>query len=134
MARVVAPGGRIMIVEPDLDASMIDCDDLRIAGAVRRQLAAGTRNPDIGRRLRRLLLAAGLEILEISGVAHTVTSLQFAVDSFHLFDNLDGAVAAGEVTADSAREWRKWIEAADASRRFCFAPVLFRALATKTPR
>jgi SAM-dependent methyltransferase len=133
MARVLVPGGRVAIVEPDHDALMIDSDNLKVARAVRRQGAAGLRNPDIGRRLRRLLLASGLELLRLSGMAFPV-SLQTAVDHLHLFGHLESAVKAGDIDANEANEWRIWLERADAVDRFFFAPVLFQAVAKKPLR
>jgi ubiquinone/menaquinone biosynthesis C-methylase UbiE len=67
MARVLAPGGRMAIVEPDHDALIIDSDDLDIARAVRLHLTQPLQNPDIGRRRRRYLIESGLEILDLSG-------------------------------------------------------------------
>ena len=134
MARVLVPGGRVAIVEPDHDALMIDSDNLKVARALRRLGTAGLRNPDIGRRLRRLLLSSGPEILRLSGMAFPVTSLQTAVDQFHLLDHLESAVKAGDVDADEANEWRKWLETADAADRFFVAPVLFHAVAKKPLR
>ena len=133
MARVLVPGGRVAIVEPDHDALMIDSDNLKVARTVRRQVTAGLRNPDIGRRLRRLLLASGLELLRLSGMAFPV-SLQTAVDHLHLFGHLESAVKAGDIDANEANEWRIWLERADAVDRFFFAPVLFQAVAKKPLR
>jgi SAM-dependent methyltransferase len=133
MARVLIPGGRIAIAEPDFDAFMIDSDNLDIARSVRGRMTAGLRNPDIGRRLRRLLLESRLDIVRLSGVARPMASLQMAVDQFHLLDHLDSAVKAGEVGADEAREWRSWVEATDAAGRGFIAGVLFQAIAIKRP-
>jgi SAM-dependent methyltransferase len=131
VSRVLVPGGLVAIVEPDFDAVMIDSDNLDVARAVRRRWAAAVRNPDIGRRLRRLLLESGLELVRLSGAAVPITSLQVAVDQFHFLDHLEPAVQAGEVDADDAREWRKWIETADAADRLFIAPILFQAIAKK---
>lgn len=131
MARVLKPGGRVAIVEPDFDALMLDSDDLEVARAVRRQLTGSLRNPDIGRRLLRLLLEAGLEPLDLSVTARLMPSLQVAIDQFGLFDQLDAVVKAGHVTAEKARRWRDSLEAADASGGLFIAGVLVRALATK---
>ena len=131
MTRVLVPGGRIAIVEPDFDAMMIDSDNLDIADAVRRRLTARLRNPDIGRRLRRLLLASRLELLRLSGMAFPVTSLQTADDQFNLLDRLDEAVKVGEVGVEEANQWRGWLQAADEANRLFVAPVLFQAIARK---
>ena len=131
MARVLSPGGRLAIAEPDFDALMIDSDDLATSTAVRRRLIARLRHPDIGRRLRRLVLDAGLRLAEASGEARPVPSLQHAADQFHLLEHLDGAVAAGEVTPAAATAWREELEAASATGRLFVSPVLFRVLAAK---
>ena len=132
MARVLAPDGRLAIIEPDHDAFMIDSEDRAIAGAVRRHLTAGLRNPDVGRRLRRLLLDAGLEVMSISGRARPLPNLQYANSQFHLFDHLEAAVAANEVDAQEAAAWRRWVEGADASKDLFIAPILFHVVATKS--
>ena len=131
MARVLKPGGRVAIIEPDFDSLMIDSDDLEVARAVRRELSDGLRNPDIGRRLHRLLVDYGLQPLDVMVMARNMPSLTVVVDSFGLFDHLDNAVRAGSVTAEAAGRWRTWLEAADASGRLFIAGILVRALATK---
>jgi len=131
MTRVLAPGGRVGISEPDFDAVMIDSDDLEIARAVRRHLADALRNPDIGRRLRRLLLDAGLEILHLAGTIRSMPDLETVVHQFHLRDHLDSAVRAGDVGRDWGEAWWRGLEAADAAGRFFIGGVLYRAVATK---
>ena len=131
MTRVLAPGGRVGISEPDFDAVMIDSDDLEIARAVRRHLAGALRNPDIGRRLRRLLLDAGLEILHLAGTIRSMPDLETVVHQFHLRDHLDSAVRAGDVGRDRGEAWWRGLEAADAAGRFFIGGVLYRAVATK---
>ena len=131
MARVLASGGRIAIFEPDFDALMVDSDDLAVATAVRRHITAALRNPDIGRRLRRLVVEAGLELVHSSGVARPVSGLQQADHGFHLFAALEAAVAAGDVGSDAAARWRAWLEQADSRGQLFMSPVGFQAIATK---
>jgi ubiquinone/menaquinone biosynthesis C-methylase UbiE len=131
MARVLAPGGRLYLFEPDFDALMIDSDDLATATAVRNALTAGLRNPDIGRRLRRFALDAGLELVDFSGSVRTQTNLQIAIDQFHLLEHLETAVATAALSRETASRWRQWVEASDASARFLVAGVAFSVLAKK---
>jgi SAM-dependent methyltransferase len=131
IARVLTPGGRAVLWEPDFDALMIDCDDLATARAVRDALTAGLRNPDIGRRLPRLAAAAGLELAEVAGRAVPMPSLAHAVAQLHLFEHLDSAVRGGAVTAARAAAWRKQIQAADAAGHAVITPVGFRLVAAK---
>lgn len=131
MARVLGPGGRVGISEPDFDAMMIDSDDLEIARIVRRHLADAMRNPDIGRRLRRLILDTGLEITHLAGTTRPIPKLEIVLNQFHLRDRLDSAVHAGDVTRERAEAWWRGLEAADAAGRFFVGGVLYRAVATK---
>jgi SAM-dependent methyltransferase len=133
MARVLSPGGRVAIWEADFDALMVDSDDLATATAVRRHLVAGLRNPDIGRRLGRLVLSAGLELVEVSSIARSASSLEYADNQFHLLAYLDAAVAAGDVSVGAATAWREWLEAADARGQLFVAPVGFHVIARKPP-
>jgi SAM-dependent methyltransferase len=132
MARVLAPGGRVMIWEPDFDAIMIDSEDLAIARAVRNALTSGLRHPDMGRRLARLLVDAGLELADVTVRAGPVASgLQHVQQQFHVFDHLDTAVREGSVTAARAAAWREQIQAADAQGHAVVTPVAFRVTAAK---
>jgi SAM-dependent methyltransferase len=131
MARVLAPGGRAVLWEPDFDALMIDCDDLATARAVRDALTAGLGNPDIGRRLPRLAVAAGLDLAEVAGRAVPMPSLAHAVAQLHLFEHLASAIRGGAVTAPRAAAWRAQIQAADAAGHAVVTPVGFRVIAVK---
>ena len=132
MARVLAPGGRIAIWEPDFDALMVDSDDLAIAAAVRKHLTAGLRNPDIGRRLRRLVLDAGLDLVELSSTVRPVATLQNADNQLHVFAALDAAVAASDIGPEAAAAWRAWLEQVDARGQLFIAAVGFLTVATKS--
>jgi hypothetical protein len=94
---------------------------------VRRSKTAGLRNPDIGRRLPRLLAAAGLELAEVAGRAVPAPGLAHAQAQaqFHLFDHLDTAVRNGAVSAGQASAWREQIQAADAAGHAVVTPVAF---------
>jgi hypothetical protein len=118
-------------MEGDFDALVIDSDDLAVADAVRAALSATQRNPDIGRRLRRLVLDAGLEAVQVAGQVRFLPSLAAANHAFRLFQHLETAVESGTVSRDAADRWRAWLEAADASNRLAVGGVLFLVLARK---
>lgn len=134
MARVLVPGGRVTIAEPDFDAFIIDGDDLAVTRAVRREMTGTLRNPDIGRRLRRLVIDCGLAPLDVSAVVLPVLNLQVALQLFGLFDHLKSAVRTGDITAELASRWQTWMETADATGRLLVAAVGFRVLANKPLR
>ena len=131
MARVLAPGGRVAISEPDHDSFMIDSDDLSVGRAIRGQIVGATRNPTMGRRLSRMVAESGLEVLDVSGFAIRVPTQQVASNQFRVFDRLDDAVKAGDVDSQAADRWRR--EVSEPSSRVSIYVVLFRALATKPP-
>jgi SAM-dependent methyltransferase len=131
MARVLSRGGRAAIIEPDFDTLMVDSDDLATSTAVRKQAISGMRNPDMGRRLRRLLLDAGLTVPDLIAQALGPPNLAIAKAQFGLFDYLDAAVAAGDVSAEAAAAWREWLEASDARGYLFVASVAVRVVAEK---
>jgi SAM-dependent methyltransferase len=132
MARVLAPGGRMAIWEPDFDAILVDSNDLAISRAVRTHLTAPLRHPDIGRQLRRLILDADLILVELSGaVIPPAAGLQEADGYYQIFAALDAAVAAGDVSSEGAATWRRWLEESDARGHLFIAPVGFFALVAK---
>lgn len=134
MARVLAPGGRVAISEPDHDSFMIDSDDLTVARAIRGQIVAATRNPAMGRRLSRVVADSGLQVLDVSGTAIRIPipTQGVALDQFRIFERLDDAVSAGEVDAKAAARWR--LEVSEPSSRISIYAVFFRAVATKPLR
>lgn len=131
MARVLRPGGRVAIMEPDFDSAMIDSDDLGTTRAVVAALARSLRNPDMGRRLRRLLLDAGLADVEAVPSVAVLPRLGVADQQFGLLQQLENAVMAGAISRAAGDAWRAWQESADGAGRFWLALVAVTAAARK---
>ena len=70
--RVIAPRGRIVLIDQDWDLSVLDADDLGISREIHRAFCDSLVQGTIGRRFRRLLLDAGFVDVEVQ--AETVTS------------------------------------------------------------
>jgi SAM-dependent methyltransferase len=121
MARVLIPGGRIAIFEPDFDAMVINTDDPGLAATVRQRLAGSLRNPDIGRRLPDLLLDSGFDQPEL---------LRMTLD-FDMANHFDNLAKEGVVTAEEADQWRAWFGAVSDSDHIVVSLVAARTLATK---
>jgi SAM-dependent methyltransferase len=119
MARVLTPGGRLVIFEPDADSVMTDNGG--VTPELQRQFVGGLQNPDISRRLQRLVLDNGLDLLEASRVT---------LGEFSPFDYLDDVARVCNVAAEVADQWRAEIKA-DSSDRPSAPAVIFRVLATK---
>jgi SAM-dependent methyltransferase len=120
IARVLAPGGRVVFFEPDADALMVDGVD--VATAMFRQFFASFQNPDISQRLRRLVLDSGLDLIEAS---------QMTFGKFDVCDFLDYVRKVGNVADEVVNAWRVEIETASSSRQTAVPAIAFRALATK---
>jgi 2-polyprenyl-3-methyl-5-hydroxy-6-metoxy-1,4-benzoquinol methylase len=135
MARVLKPGGRLVVSEPDWDAFVLDSDDVSIALAVRAALGAVVRQPDVGRRLRRFAASAGLEPVEFTGVVPmSWSTLEAAIQVLDLRARLDEAISAGTVRPEAALSWWQGLERDDRDGVFTMAVVVFRLIAQKPSR
>ncbi|MFE5855938.1 methyltransferase domain-containing protein [Streptomyces sp. NPDC056500] len=104
--RVLRPGGRLVMGEPDWDSLAIDFPRLETARAYTRHLTDRVvRNGVIGRELPRLALAAGFTVSEVIPVTSVFREVRAADDVLGLRRNTDRAVAAGYLAAKDAREW-----------------------------
>jgi SAM-dependent methyltransferase len=132
MARVLVPGGRLMLGEPDWDGLFIDTDDEATTHAVRDALVARLRNPRIGRALRRFALLAGLEVVDFNGGLGSYAVSRTAADRmWNLRSRLDDAVADGTVGHTAANAWWDRLGALDDAGQFFAGVVGFRLLAVK---
>lgn len=127
MARVVGPGGRIVAVEPDLEAVLLDSG---LADVTRRLLAlhaAGYANPWAGRQLRRLMLAAGLTDVHVAAQALEIADLASADAALRLLALARSAVDRGVLTAAEAAGWEEDLRTRDGRGLFACHAVLFTA-------
>lgn len=131
MARVLCPGGRLVSNEPDWAAWILDADDRVTTTAVRAQLAERLRQPDMGRRLRRLALSCGLEVVDFQMALVPHYSLAQMVENHPLRLGLDDATAAGTVDPASGAAW--WGSLTEADSKGCFfgASAVFSLYARK---
>ena len=122
MLRVVRPGGRISVLEPDWESISLGGVDRQIARAVVRykgdvSLAHGT----IGREIRRLLVEAGCVDVMAQQGSLTFGSLELAERVMTLRRSLDGAVGEGWVEPAAAEAWWRRLEELDRTGRFFVA-------------
>ncbi|MEV4754937.1 methyltransferase domain-containing protein [Micromonospora sp. NPDC049559] len=123
--RVLAPGGRVVLVGQDWDAFVIDSDDPGLTRTIVRARADTIASPRAARGYRNLLLDAGFEgvTAEVrTGVFTDATMLPM------LAGLADAARACGAVTAEQADAWRaEQAGRAEVGRLFLAVPIFLAA-------
>jgi len=99
IARVLEPAGRVTIVEPDFGAWFVDSVDHEIDALIVR-LVNRQRQPSVGRTLRRLLRAAGLVDVELTGHLAVYDGVPGGVSLASIVERLVEADAIGRTRAD----------------------------------
>ena len=127
LARVVRPGRRIVAVEPDVEIILIDSG---LADVTRRLLAyraTGYANPWAGRRLRGLLLDAGLTDVQVKADHDEYTDLASAEVRTRLVQFAHTAAQRGILTAGEVASWEEDVRTRDARGRFACYVASFTA-------
>ena len=128
--RVLRPGGRLVLAEPDWEGLLLDEPD---PGLVRRALTAVLADRPgvtIGRRLHRLLVEQDFTQVWVEGYASAVTTLA-AADRLMLAPILDHALALGAIDAEEVTHLRRALRDRDAAGAFFVALSNFIATATR---
>ncbi len=119
--RVLAPGGRIVLIGQDWDAFLIDSDDPALTRTIVHARADRTANPRAARRYRNLLLEAGFEDVAVeihTGVFTDTTMLPM------LTGIAEAARAGGAITAEQEAAWAaEQTERARTGRLFLALPI-----------
>jgi SAM-dependent methyltransferase len=101
--RVLAPGGRIVLVGQDWDVFAIDSDDPAVTRAIVTSSADEIANGRVARRYRNLLLDTGFD--DVSCEVHTTVLTDPELALFTITRLADGAVRAGAVSEAQAETW-----------------------------
>ncbi|MFE6766552.1 methyltransferase domain-containing protein [Streptomyces sp. NPDC057689] len=104
--RVLRPGGRLVMGEPDWDSLAIDHPDLEVSRAYTRHVTDRVvRNGVIGRQLARLALDAGFAVPAVVPVVSAFREVQAADQILGLQRNTERAVSSGYLSASAAQGW-----------------------------
>jgi SAM-dependent methyltransferase len=133
MARVVRPGGRVVVLDADWETLVVDVPDRTTTRRLINFLCDSSGSRWIGRSLRGLFLQAGLTEVEVLADTLMLTDLRLANQVFALHETAAQAVAAGVVSIAESDLWLKDLERAHAAGRF-FAAVTFFCASGQTPR
>jgi ubiquinone/menaquinone biosynthesis C-methylase UbiE len=126
--RVLAPGGRFVLVDIENDLWIIDSDDQLMARTIVRALAGTVANPWIGRSSRSLLLDAGFEDVAVEFQPHSMTMPSAAL----LEHATAAALAAGVVNREEAAAWMSEQQRRSEQSRF-FAANLSYVVSARRP-
>lgn len=105
MGRVVRPGGRVVISEPDHNTFTLDASDEDVTARIVNHWRDETSSRIPGSRVRRLCAAAGLTNVELRVDTTVATSFDLAGEALGLSVVVQDAVAAGVLSAEEALRW-----------------------------
>ncbi|MBP8536567.1 methyltransferase domain-containing protein [Streptomyces sp. MK37H] len=123
--RVLAPGGRVVLVGQDWEALVVDADDAALTSTIVRARVSLIPSPRAARGQRGLLLDAGLS--EVT--AEAPTTVLTGSEALPLLTGLaEAACASGAISRDQAGTWcAEQRERARADRRFLAVPLFLAA-------
>jgi SAM-dependent methyltransferase len=107
IARVVRPGGRVVLWEPDWGTLMVAADPAEVGALVCRRRAAAFRHPHVGRDLPALAAVAGLAVEEVRAGVHLSRDPVFAEAQFGFVREARAAAHEGEVPAAEVAAWEE---------------------------
>ncbi|MBD3005523.1 methyltransferase domain-containing protein [Streptomyces sp. 5-10] len=104
--RVLRPGGRLVMAEPDWDTLVVDHPDPALSRAYTRHITERViRNATIGRELTRLATGAGFRVPEVIPATQVFRDVRAADRVFGFERTTRRAVEAGYLAEDQAAEW-----------------------------
>lgn len=127
--RVLMPGGRIVLVDQDWDAFVVDGDDRETTRAMLRGFADSAANGWAGRRNGIALADAGFSEVEVE--AETVTAIDYAYAAPVLPALKAAAVEAGAIDEAAADAWLTEQKLRGEQGRFFAAMTHFLASGTR---
>lgn len=125
MARVVRPGGRVVVTETDFGAGVVDASDPATTHTVLAELSAQFPHPWIGRQLRALFQTAGLVEVEVGLQSVVGMNLAEWDRRYGIQDLLHAAVAGGRLSAARSDAWWDDLVLRDAGGRFLASSTFF---------
>jgi ubiquinone/menaquinone biosynthesis C-methylase UbiE len=131
MVRVIKPGGRIVLFEPDHSTLMIDAADRATTRSIVLALADSIRSSWIGRALLRLLKTNGLEDIMIIPTPLVSSSLSNTNKLFRLEATAKAAVRRGLLTSNDVKQWFADLRHRQAAGYFFACLLCFTAVGRK---
>jgi len=125
MRRVTRPRGAVVVAEPDWGTLLVDGGAGEITDRVVAAAGARVRHPHVGRRLRRLLIDAGLIDVTVDAEVHVTADPALARPLALLDQAVEDLGASGEVGTNELERWQEALEADASAGRFTASIMLF---------
>lgn len=125
MIRVVRPGARIVVVDPDYETLVVDVPDRALTRKILNFYCDSIRNGWIGRRLPGLFKKSGLTDIAVITDTLVLTDYALANQIFEFESTVERAQEAGVVSAAAAANWLDRLEEASQAGRFFLAVTGF---------
>ncbi len=133
MARVLAPGGRVAIIDSDWATAVLSVGDPDVVRRLNEASWQRMANPFAGRRLRAQLTRAGLVVNADIGSSAVILPDEMLTDPQLLRNNAEAAIADGAITSSEADQLqRDVVEAAEHGEVF-FAVTMFSVVGRVRP-
>lgn len=131
MVRVLRPGGRIVLSEPDMVGFWVSSRDAEMSGVVSKAIAGSCKHPFLPRDMGVMLRDMGLKEVEHWAIA-MVSSDFSTVNRVVQFELVSQALkAAGAVPADRMDDWWNDQLERNVAGRFCAGLNVMSVAATK---
>jgi SAM-dependent methyltransferase len=126
LVRVVRPGGRIVVVDPDYDTQVVELEDQELARRVLRFRADhALRNGALAHRMCGLFAAAGLTDVSVEAQPVVLRDPAALDNAMGLRTWAATAAARGLLADGDAAAWERQLDEAVAEGRFLYAFSLF---------
>lgn len=132
MERVLRPGGRVVLAEPDWQSCTVAGGSEQVSAAVLGHWLKRNNNPSIGRQLAGLLVYSGIECAAVSSESVVYRTLEEAERAYPVRRAVAQAVEDLVLDADADRAWLDELGEASQHGRFVFAVPMFMAVGIKS--
>lgn len=132
LTRVVKPGGRIAVADPDYETQVVDVEDRELARRVLRFRAQHMlRNGGLAQRMGGLLRQAGLGEVTVEAAPIVLRDPTALDNAMGLRTWAATACERGALSAEDATAWERQIDAAVAAGYFLYAFTIFLTAGTR---
>jgi ubiquinone/menaquinone biosynthesis C-methylase UbiE len=132
LVRVLRPGGRMVVVDPDYDTQVVAVADQALAERLRRFRAdVALQNGTLAHQMLRLFRAAGLRDVQVEGLTLVVQDPTAVDNVMGLRTWAATAHIRGHLSIAEAAQWEQAIDDAITQEYFLYAVTFFMTSASK---